>query len=850
MSDLNSAIASLVSALTGKTILAEETSVIAYTPKKDEDKKSFTKDDITWLIQELKSPNDKGGFLGFLELVGDKFNNKLKKEIEDAAGKDEDMGNVVKFLKDYITYDKSQKEFTKEDIKWLLQQIKSHSFSGGVKGLIKRMDGKYNDHLKKVISDAAIDHGDLEGVIEFLSDYDKYKDQLNVGKPVSQAPELDVEDTKRLKLKGESIKSNITKVKDYLKTVKEKHPKEYENSFYSHTEQVLSNLMKYLNSNEKSKKLENDFINLFVTDEINDAYGLLKGWKKLKVKGVTPAIQDIFLKIENYFEHPKEQHEKDILHPPKVDVDSLTTLEKAVHNLEKKRPKVEDVDVDINKGIKKDDKKDLSDSLKKIDKDEKNLFHVDVLNNYFEKAKKESDGKLDGLHKYTEDLIDAVQEYVTSNGRNSKLNEGILEIFKKKPGIINLWDKINGTVSSRLSRFITDFNRWSKQKDTEVKVDKAISDKLLSLSNRNVSLTEKDKSTGSALYKEEEKSTRKPQSKDIDKLTYPLDMLDEYFVKAKKSYPDQFDKSLHSYTKDLVDIMKKYIKEYVIKEEPSNSFNNTVKSIFEDKHLVKSWEEINKPISKRIKQFLGAFNTISKTKKDSQDEGVSDALADDIESLSNKDFTTQDRDRAITKGLSGKKERTKLVLPEEIDTEMYNKVLKHLVKNIEDLPKIPKKKDFIESLSLNPETPGEKHYEEVEREPTEMEKKLFEKETIVTFFSKVVHLIDDIKNDKEDISDADIVSEVKKLIEESGKPKPHVRKDVLDRDIPKEQEESKNKKEEDAPQLKKKKESSTNIVNGYMGTLFYKIENIANNSPDKLVKAELESIAEDIRRLF
>ncbi len=50
------------------------------------------------------------------------------------------------------TIDDKKEEFTKEDIKWLLQQLKSHSFSGGVKGLVKRMEGKFNKNLIDTIS--------------------------------------------------------------------------------------------------------------------------------------------------------------------------------------------------------------------------------------------------------------------------------------------------------------------------------------------------------------------------------------------------------------------------------------------------------------------------------------------------------------------------------------------------------------------------------------------------------------------------------------------------------------------------------------------------------------------------
>ena len=126
--------------------------------------------------------------------------------------------------------DEKKKEFTEEDIKWLLQQVKSHSFSGGVRGLIKRMGDKFNNDLKQTILDASRVHGDLEGVVKFLSNYSELKDKLSKGrspenKSRSQAPDMDIEDSNKIKLKGEDIKSNIKRVRDYLKTVKEKHPK-------------------------------------------------------------------------------------------------------------------------------------------------------------------------------------------------------------------------------------------------------------------------------------------------------------------------------------------------------------------------------------------------------------------------------------------------------------------------------------------------------------------------------------------------------------------------------------------------------------------------------------------------
>lgn len=583
--------------------------------------------------------------------------------------------------------DEKKEEFTKEDIKWLLNILKSHSFSGGVKGLVKRMGDKFNNDLKQTIYDASRVHGDIEGVVKFLTNYDKLKDKLPKGKSPenksrSRAPDMDIEDTRKLKLKGESIKSNIKRVKEHLKEVKEKHPKEYEGSFYQHTDKVMTKLLDYLNSSAKSTKIENDFIELFTTDDIDDKYGLLKGWKRLRVKNVTPAIEDIYLKITSYFEHPKPLSEKEILDPPKVDMKSLTDLEKDVHKLEKNRPSVDEPEIEVNKKLKEDKRKDIREEVKDVDSEDKYKYSLDIIKNYFEKAKKSYPTDFDeySLHKYTSDLISAMDDYYKGEGRDADLNKKIADVFNESPGI------------------------------------------------------------------------------------------------------------------------------------------------------VKIWEEIHKPISKRLRELKSAFGKLVKTTKGNP-EAIKKDLYNKLEKLSSRaNIQASDKDKTIAKGLLGKKERDKLKRPKDIDPEQYNNVLKHLVKNIENLPKNPKKKDFVDSLPENSK-----------------EKDLFDNEAVMNFFSKVIHLIDDIKNDNEDISDSDLIAEVKKNIEESEKPKPDERKVVMDRDLVKEQEEAKNKPE--APE-KKKKESSTNILDHYRETIFYKLSVLAENAPDRLVKAELESIEEEIKHLL
>ena len=112
-------------------------------------------------------------------------------------------------------YDEDKKEFTEDDIKWLANILRSHTFSGGVRGLVKRMGDKFNNDLKQTIYDASRKYGDLEGVIKFLADYDNLKNKIPKGKspaPTTPSQRLD-------------ICTLVQKVKGYLAKVKKLHPK-------------------------------------------------------------------------------------------------------------------------------------------------------------------------------------------------------------------------------------------------------------------------------------------------------------------------------------------------------------------------------------------------------------------------------------------------------------------------------------------------------------------------------------------------------------------------------------------------------------------------------------------------
>jgi hypothetical protein len=73
--------------------------------------------------------------------------------------------------------DKSKKSLTKDDRKYLQNYIKKNHREG-LKGLFKKMKGKYSDKLIEEIRDASEKYGDLEGVYEYLEDYEKKQEDF------------------------------------------------------------------------------------------------------------------------------------------------------------------------------------------------------------------------------------------------------------------------------------------------------------------------------------------------------------------------------------------------------------------------------------------------------------------------------------------------------------------------------------------------------------------------------------------------------------------------------------------------------------------------------------------------
>lgn len=564
-------------------------------------------------------------------------------------------------------YDEDKKEFTKDDIKWIANILRSHTFSGGVRGLVKRMGDKFNNDLKQTIYDASRKYGDLEGVIKFLADYDNLKNKIPKGKspaPTTPSQRLD-------------ISTPVQKVKGYLAKIKKLHPEAYKDSFYSYTDKVLDKINTYQRKGDRYPRLERELLGLFVGEGENP--GLIKGWRRLKVPGITEAIKEIYEVMAPYVED-EVTHKKDILNPPKEF--PLAPLENEIKQLGKDVPVVDEKEMEVNKEMKGERRDKIKEVVQDIPGNEKFKHALGFVTAYLKKAKTSYPKDFDkySLHQYTDNLVSAMDEYAKSNGRDQGINKKIATIFTESPGILSMWD------------------------------------------------------------------------------------------------------------------------------------------------------EIHKPISKRLRELKTAFASVVKTKKDAP-SAIDQGLRSRIEALEGKtNLKVTDKDKVIAEGLLGKTEKNFPDPGKHIDPTFFNKLVKELIKHREDLPKKPGASD-MDKLDL-----------------TDEEKKQAKAEEYLRLVGKTISTVDKILQDDEDVSDDDLVNKVlKKFKDEASKSDEKQKEDrkvVMDRDLSKEDEAAKNK-----PEVKQK-ESSINIISNYRESLFYRLERMANIAEDKLIKAELENIVQDIKQIL
>jgi len=436
------------------------------------------------------------------------------------------------------------------DIKWLGEQLTSHSFSGGVKGLTKRMEGKFNKHLINEIELAAKKFGDLRGIAKYLSNYRRLKDTLKKDKNIRELPK-----TERFE-----ITAPVRKVNTYLNKVRDKFPKDYEDSYYEHTEKVLAQLQKYQKSGEKNPSTEQNILALFMYQrekeeqgipEVAKNEGLVKNWRVLNVKGISGEIKEIYEKFSHYADRLKGMGEKEVLELRKEKDKSPVGI--AISNLLRKTKALSDKDKEVNKEMKGEKRKKIRDIDKDVDKDEASKdqydYGLEQVREYLKKAKtsfdqefnkkpeKKDDKKEEGtqtLHKYTEEFLNNIEAYYKGDGRDKGVNELIKTIFSESPGIIKKWDELNKNVSKNLRKVKSGVAKLVKTlKDEPSSVDNKIVIKFQDLKNLGVETKPEDRTISESL-------SGKVKKKPDDSGTSFFPLVNK-IVRNKTKIPEKFD---------------------------------------------------------------------------------------------------------------------------------------------------------------------------------------------------------------------------------------------------------------------------------------------------------------------
>jgi len=485
---------------------------------------------------------------------------------------------------------------------------------------------------------------------------------------------------------------------------------------------------------------------------------------------------------------------------------------------------------------------------------------VKVVKDYLAKVKKKFPEKYDGsYYKYTETIMDKIHKYQVKGERYPRLELGLLALlagrkfekgYKLMPdvpadkGLMKSWKKLQVSEVTKALTDIYDGMAPYADKETLSENDRLnppkdfplapLEKEIVQLGKDIPEMGEQDIEMNKEIRNEKTEQINEVV-KDVpadDKFKHALGFVDDYLAKAKKGFPKEFSQySLHQYTANLVSAMKEYKngkgRDAKTGEKLSKVFNGGPK-------VIAKWRLIHKPISKRLAELHSAFVSAVETKENAP-QTISKDLMGKIETLSKKnlDNVPDDGDETIAKALIGdpvKKEKDPGVEFSEADVQFYNRLIKEMLKHKNELPKKPGSKD-IDTLNLSDED----------------KKKAKEDETIA-IISKVFALADEIDKEEKEVKEEDLPKEIiKRLKDKATKDQEKQKKDkevVMDRDLKKEDESAKNK-----PEVKQK-ESSINIISNYRESLFYRLERMANLAEDKLIKAELENIVQDIKQIL
>lgn len=272
--------------------------------------------------------------------------------------------------------DPNQKQFSKNDRKYILNVIKQYH-KEGVPAILKRLIGKYPKHLLEELKDASEKYGDVKGLADYLADYESLRDELKRWQGV--VPE---------KQPGKSMPGIATALKpieDFINKVKNKLEIEnYDDTFLAYTERLLKAVKDYSKSNKKIPELEWAIVDILGGEEAERRDSFVNAWRDARVPGVTKFVTQLPHKLSDIFDFEKyEISESDLLEDPQAIYRNLKKLDskppylKEILDLKNKPIKFENIVIEDETGDIVEDVSRLNLEDKELAEQVKSLLRED-----------------------------------------------------------------------------------------------------------------------------------------------------------------------------------------------------------------------------------------------------------------------------------------------------------------------------------------------------------------------------------------------------------------------------------------------------------------------------------------
>lgn len=215
--------------------------------------------------------------------------------------------------KGYVpVYDKDKTKLTKKDIEYVLGVIKEN-YKKGLDGIINPINKLFSGDIINTLVMAYRKYGGLEGLVDFLENYDTMYDKLQKRPPMMKLPSNIGE-----------IKAPANAVLESLQEIKDDHPSDYRGSFFEFTENAIDLLLKYIYNGEKIPEFERLFAEMFFSGMVGEIPkdklpegvsaddGIMSQWQALKYPEIYNKIKSMKNDIVYMFEKPQDKNWKDV----------------------------------------------------------------------------------------------------------------------------------------------------------------------------------------------------------------------------------------------------------------------------------------------------------------------------------------------------------------------------------------------------------------------------------------------------------------------------------------------------------------------------------------------------------